>query len=86
MISAEMVAALERLAHSGYQPMHNGRPSCPFCGNFIDAEEDHTASCLLVIYLTDADDVREESSLAFAALNEAIRHAAMLRTERELGT
>jgi hypothetical protein len=42
-----LTAALERLYREGYQPMYNGRPSCPFCGNFVDDEETHTAGCVL---------------------------------------
>ena len=33
----------------GYQPVYNGRPSCPFCDNFIDEEETHDPSCVLLI-------------------------------------
>jgi hypothetical protein len=32
---------------SRYQPMYNGRPSCPFCGNFVDDEETHTEDCIV---------------------------------------
>ena len=32
---------------SRYQPMYNGRPSCPFCRNFVDDEETHTADCIV---------------------------------------
>jgi hypothetical protein len=45
--------ALERLRDHGYQPMYNGRPSCPFCGTFVDDEESHRPSCLLVAALAD---------------------------------
>lgn len=35
------------LQASSYQPMYNGRPSCPFCGNYIDDEETHTDNCIV---------------------------------------
>lgn len=35
------------LQASRHQPMYNGRPSCPFCGNFVDSEEAHTTHCLV---------------------------------------
>lgn len=38
---------LEDLFARGYQPQYNGRPSCPFCGNFVDDEETHTPVCVL---------------------------------------
>jgi hypothetical protein len=43
--------ALERLRDHGYQPMYNGRPSCPFCSSFVDAEETHAEGCVLVAAL-----------------------------------
>lgn len=44
------VAELERIIvkASRYQPMYNGRPSCPFCGNFVDDEETHQDACIVV--------------------------------------
>ena len=42
--------ALERLRY-GYQPMYNGRPSCPLCNNFVDDEETHKPDCLTVTVL-----------------------------------
>ena len=39
--------ALETLYRFGYQPMYNGRPSCPFCNHFIDDEDTHSAGCAL---------------------------------------
>lgn len=35
------------LSASRYQPRYNGRPSCPFCGNYIDNEETHLESCIV---------------------------------------
>lgn len=43
--------ALEWLRDHGYQPGYNGRPSCPFCENFVDDEEGHDADCALVYAL-----------------------------------
>jgi len=48
---------LEGLRDHGYQPMYNGRPSCPFCLNFVDDEETHTEGCELVAIL-DAEAER----------------------------
>jgi len=42
---------LKHLFEKGYQPMYNGRPSCPFCFNFIDEEQGHTSDCSLRAYL-----------------------------------
>lgn len=42
-----LLMELESLRDSGYQPGYNGRPSCPFCANFIDSEETHTPTCPL---------------------------------------
>ena len=44
---------LEALRDYGYQPMYNGRPSCPRCLNFIDEEETHRPGCLL-LHIDDA--------------------------------
>lgn len=46
---------LEHLRDNGYQPMYNGRPSCPFCANFLDDEETHTESCPLVGFLAASE-------------------------------
>lgn len=43
----DLITALERLRRHGYQPMYNGRPSCPFCGHFIDSEDRHAFGCVL---------------------------------------
>lgn len=43
--------ALEHLRDHGYQPMYNGRPSCPFCHQFVDDEETHLPSCILLAAL-----------------------------------
>jgi hypothetical protein len=48
-------AALEGLRDHGYQPMYNGRPSCPFCANFVDDEETHRPGCILVAALAASD-------------------------------
>ena len=45
------LAALRALLDGGYQPMYNGRPSCPFCGNFIDAEQTHRLDCSGLVFL-----------------------------------
>jgi hypothetical protein len=42
---------LSALRDYGYQPMYNGRPSCPFCDNFVDDEETHTTTCPLIAIL-----------------------------------
>ncbi len=39
------------LKENGYQPTYNGRPSCPFCENFIDEEETHDKNCPLIKFL-----------------------------------
>lgn len=53
--SAErLTARLRHIRDSGYQPMYNGRPSCPFCGNFVDNEETHSPDCVLVATLDAA--------------------------------
>jgi len=46
-----LAAALARIRDHGYQPMYNGRPSCPFCSNFVDDEETHRADCPLLAAL-----------------------------------
>lgn len=39
----------EAIVRAGrYQPTYNGRPSCPFCGNFVDDEETHLPNCIVV--------------------------------------
>jgi hypothetical protein len=43
---------LEDLLRNGYQPMYNGRPSCPFCNHFVDSEETHADDCALVAALS----------------------------------
>jgi hypothetical protein len=43
-----LVERLHTLRDHGYQPMYNGRPSCPFCSNFIDDEETHSSDCILL--------------------------------------
>jgi hypothetical protein len=40
--------ALIGLRDHGYQPRHNGRPSCPFCSRFVDDEETHAPGCVLL--------------------------------------
>lgn len=49
--AAALRAGLEGLRDHGYQPMYNGRPSCPFCLNFVDDEETHRPGCVLVAAL-----------------------------------
>jgi hypothetical protein len=49
---------LTHLRDHGYQPSYNGRPSCPFCANFIDDEETHAAGCPLVRAVNDYDRLR----------------------------
>ena len=50
-VPSQFRLGLENVLLNGYQPRYNGRPSCPFCANFVDAEETHAADCLLVQYL-----------------------------------
>ncbi len=49
----ELVKALGRQLRTirdyGHQPMYNGRPSCPFCDNFVDEEETHRPGCILIL-------------------------------------
>jgi hypothetical protein len=40
--------ALIGLRDHGYQPRHNGRPSCPFCSRFVGDEETHAPGCVLL--------------------------------------
>jgi hypothetical protein len=47
-----LVSTLEYLRDVGFQPMYNGRPSCPFCQHFVDDEEEHHESCVLVTSLS----------------------------------
>lgn len=56
-MNAELQDALLRLREHGYMPMYNGRPSCPFCHNFVDEEETHNPGCvLLAVEFDDALD------------------------------
>ena len=41
---------LDGLRVQGYQPMYNGRPSCPGCSNFVDEEETHKPGCITLAY------------------------------------
>jgi hypothetical protein len=43
-----LINNLRHLRDDGYQPSYNGRPSCPFCGNFVDDEETHDPKCVLL--------------------------------------
>ena len=46
---SELAEAWEAiLGASAHQPMYNGRPSCPFCDNFVDDEETHHPRCIVV--------------------------------------
>ena len=61
----EARARVERLMTNlrdyGHQPMYNGRPSCPFCGNFVDDEQTHEPACELVAALApDASEGGEK--------------------------
>lgn len=49
---------LEHLLRNGYKPMYNGRPSCPFCENFVDADETHDDGCPLVVAFADSPIVQ----------------------------
>lgn len=50
---------LRNIRDQGYQPGYNGRPSCPFCENFVDDEETHEPECvLLTTDLTQPDTAR----------------------------
>ncbi len=51
VVRVELLYALEGLRDEGYQPSYNGRPSCPFCYNFVDDEETHAPGCVLVYAL-----------------------------------
>lgn len=51
-----LLPELRLLRDEGHQPMHNGRPSCPFCDMFIDDEETHAPDCPLVAALRDAPE------------------------------
>ncbi len=61
MSTPALQSALQRIHDFGYQPMYNGRPSCPFCFNFIDEEGQHRhrTNCVLVAALisTQTKDV-----------------------------
>jgi hypothetical protein len=48
-----LIPTLHDIYDNGYQPGYNGRPSCPFCGNFIDDEETHSDTCELRRALLD---------------------------------
>lgn len=50
-IEERLWRALRNIRDFGYQPMYNGRPSCPFCNNFVDEEETHRKGCVLVAAL-----------------------------------
>lgn len=50
---AQFMLTLQNLADNGYQPMYNGRPSCPFCLNFVDEEETHETNCPLITFLVN---------------------------------
>lgn len=70
---------LEHLRDNGYQPMYNGRPSCPFCANFLDDEETHTESCPLVGFLAASerppvDPLREALTVERNRAHEAGEH------------
>lgn len=43
-----LLRALAGIKRSGYQPMYNGRPSCPFCQHFVDEEQTHHPACVLL--------------------------------------
>jgi hypothetical protein len=45
------LSRLKTMASFGYQPMYNGRPSCPFCAHFTDDEDTHADSCDLMAFL-----------------------------------
>ena len=47
-LAQDLHDALLELRRSGYQQMYNGRPSCPFCDNFVDDEETHDPDCILL--------------------------------------
>jgi hypothetical protein len=49
---------LQVLADHGYQPMYNGRPSCPFCANFVDDEQTHRPTCSLIRALAEGWSAR----------------------------
>lgn len=51
-MSEPLQRALAHIRDSGYQPMYNGRPSCPFCHNFVDDEETHRPDCVLQVALS----------------------------------
>jgi len=57
-IEEMMISSLDILYRHGYQPMYNGRPSCPFCSNFVDDEETHTKYCLLSAFVKENDESR----------------------------
>jgi hypothetical protein len=61
--------ALRHIHDSGYQPMYNGRPSCPFCHNFVDAEETHTPDCPLVVALGASEPAGEREHRYDGALH-----------------
>lgn len=51
----EILAAMQ-----SHQPRYNGRPSCPYCGNFVDSEEWHTSSCALAMELAKANMLQKQ--------------------------
>ena len=52
---------MERIVGAGrHQPMYNGRPSCPFCGNFVDDEETHVDGCVVLECRTALASFKEE--------------------------
>lgn len=53
-----MNSSLRVLYNYGYQPMYNGRPSCPFCNNFVDEEETHSKNCLLHKFIEEDNESR----------------------------
>lgn len=47
LVDRVLVLETAILRASSYQPTYNGRPSCPFCGNFVDDEETHKPNCIV---------------------------------------
>jgi hypothetical protein len=54
-IEQALTRALESIRDNGFQPMFNGRPSCPFCDRFVDEEETHSPHCVLVVALASRE-------------------------------
>ena len=68
----DLRSRLQAIFDHGYQPMYNGRPSCPFCHNFVDEEETHTHGCALRAVLA----AQPEPGLPdFDALSQAMADA-----------